>query len=288
MNRVERRVQSELLEVLLGDDDEAQASAIRMKGRQVWRQRCVYRTLTRFRRVVYMFFRSILGKAFIGAVAAISCSGTALVTGAQADFVYPLFGTNATPTRQTMTLNGNMIPVGIYDRFRVSMNWSTASFQNARQNGARFFITDRMPSFFGFPSGTTFYVNGAPAMNANSTSASARLVWEGQLTQAYQGGAPLYLTVQQLTPGTGATFQAMRVQLIGAGPRCDADIASVGGELVPDGLVSGDDFIAFISAISLRSAVADIAGVGGTVGADGLVTRDDFNVFISAYDQGCE
>ena len=74
-----------------------------------------------------------------------------------------------------------------------------------------------------------------------------------------------------------------------AQPPCFADITAIGGPPAgPDGLITGDDFIAFIGAFAAGDALADITSVGGPPsGPDGLVTGDDFNAFIAAFAQGC-
>ena len=69
-------------------------------------------------------------------------------------------------------------------------------------------------------------------------------------------------------------------------PRSVADIVEVGGVLGGDGLITGDDFIAFVNAFSEGGAQADICEVGGVPGPDGLVTGDDFVLFINAFANG--
>jgi hypothetical protein len=68
-----------------------------------------------------------------------------------------------------------------------------------------------------------------------------------------------------------------------------ADITGIGGPpSAPDGLLTGDDFNAFISAFAASEMRADITGIGGPPALpDGLLTGDDFNAFIAAFAQGC-
>ncbi len=68
-----------------------------------------------------------------------------------------------------------------------------------------------------------------------------------------------------------------------------ADVTGIGGPPAgPDGLLTGDDFNAFIGAFAAGAAGADITGIGGPpAGPDGLVTGDDFNAFIGAFAAGC-
>jgi hypothetical protein len=68
-----------------------------------------------------------------------------------------------------------------------------------------------------------------------------------------------------------------------------ADVTGIGGPpAVPDGLLTGDDFNAFIAAFAGAQPLADITGIGGPPAVpDGLVTGDDFNAFIAAFASGC-
>jgi hypothetical protein len=90
------------------------------------------------------------------------------------------------------------------------------------------------------------------------------------------------VSLTQLNPGTvaGALTAGSRV------PRSVADIVEVGGVLGGDGLITGDDFIAFINAFAEGGSLADICEVGGIPGPDGLVTGDDFVLFINAFANG--
>ncbi|MCA3006362.1 MAG: hypothetical protein LW650_05520 [Planctomycetaceae bacterium] len=67
-----------------------------------------------------------------------------------------------------------------------------------------------------------------------------------------------------------------------------ADVVGIGGVGVPpDGILTGDDFNAFIGAFAANDLLADIVGIGGEPPADGLLTGDDFNAFIGAFAAGC-
>ena len=68
-----------------------------------------------------------------------------------------------------------------------------------------------------------------------------------------------------------------------------ADITGIGGPpAAPDGLITGDDFTAFINAFAEGGLVADITGIGGPPATpDGLITGDDFTAFINAFAEGC-
>ncbi|MCE2654639.1 MAG: hypothetical protein LW650_14695 [Planctomycetaceae bacterium] len=68
---------------------------------------------------------------------------------------------------------------------------------------------------------------------------------------------------------------------------CPADIVAVGGLPPADGLLTGDDFNAFINAFASGDLLADIVAIGGTPPGDGLITGDDFNAFIASFAAGC-
>ena len=74
----------------------------------------------------------------------------------------------------------------------------------------------------------------------------------------------------------------------GAEPCSVADVAGIGGPgSLPDGLLTGDDFVVFINSFATGDAVADIVSIGGNPPGDGLITGDDFNAFIAAFAAGC-
>ena len=68
-----------------------------------------------------------------------------------------------------------------------------------------------------------------------------------------------------------------------------ADITGIGGPpAAPDGLLTGDDFVAFIGAFAADEPLADVTGIGGPPAVpDGLITGDDFVAFIAAFAAGC-
>jgi hypothetical protein len=70
-------------------------------------------------------------------------------------------------------------------------------------------------------------------------------------------------------------------------PSCPGDIVSVGGLPPPDGLITGDDFNAFINAFAAGDLLADVVAVGGIPPGDGLLTGDDFIAFINSFAAGC-
>ncbi len=65
-------------------------------------------------------------------------------------------------------------------------------------------------------------------------------------------------------------------------------------DVTQDGVVDGNDFIAFVNAFVALDALADVAGgtpfgpLGVVVGPDGIVDGSDFIAFINGYGAGCD
>ncbi|MCA3005630.1 MAG: hypothetical protein LW650_12435 [Planctomycetaceae bacterium] len=92
------------------------------------------------------------------------------------------------------------------------------------------------------------------------------------------------------TNACGSVTSAPATLFITPAPCSLADVASVGGVAPPDGLLTGDDFNAFIAAFAAGEGggLADVTSIGGPPALpDGLITGDDFNAFIAAFAQGC-
>ncbi|MGH7131635.1 MAG: GC-type dockerin domain-anchored protein [Phycisphaerales bacterium] len=69
---------------------------------------------------------------------------------------------------------------------------------------------------------------------------------------------------------------------------CPADVASLGGNIGGDGLLTADDIIVFLDAFfSNNLLVADIAQLGGAQGGDGQLTADDIIFFLDAFFRPC-
>lgn len=80
------------------------------------------------------------------------------------------------------------------------------------------------------------------------------------------------------------------VEAVGCFTACGpADVTGVGGPpSAADGLLTGDDFVAFVSAFAAGGALADLTGIGGLPALpDGLLTGDDFVAFVSSFAGGC-
>ncbi|MGH7132157.1 MAG: GC-type dockerin domain-anchored protein [Phycisphaerales bacterium] len=69
---------------------------------------------------------------------------------------------------------------------------------------------------------------------------------------------------------------------------CLADVAGLGGAPTPDGQLTVDDVVVFLSAFfSNNLAIADVAGLGGVQGPDGTITPDDLVLFLSRFFGPC-
>lgn len=89
--------------------------------------------------------------------------------------------------------------------------------------------------------------------------------------------------------GRGAPIEmvAAMIDLMPAG--CNiADVASLGGQTGPDGMLTPDDVITFLNGFfSMNLTVADIASLGGQHTPDGALTADDLIEFLTAFFAGC-
>jgi len=124
--------------------------------------------------------------------------------------------------------------------------------------------------------------NGASAFGTISGATSATLtITASTLLASGDYQARLF---NDCTPN-GSASRTAAVLVNPAAPACLADLAGgpTGG---PDGIVDGNDFVAFINAFAASDPLADVAG-GPTGGPDGIVDGNDFVAFINAFSAGC-
>lgn len=89
-------------------------------------------------------------------------------------------------------------------------------------------------------------------------------------------------------PSSAADVVADLPYIVRGARGCPADVASLGGELVPDGQMTVDDIVAFLSAFFAGDlVVADVAGLGGSNMPDGQLSADDVVYFLSAFFSTC-
>ncbi len=125
-------------------------------------------------------------------------------------------------------------------------------------------------------------INGASAIGTISGATSPTLTITASTPLAsgnYQ--ARLF---NDCTPN-GSASRTAAVLVSPAVPACLADLAG-GPNGGPDGIVDGNDFVAFINAFGASDPLADIAG-GPNGGPDGIVDGNDFVAFINAFGAGC-
>ena len=109
-----------------------------------------------------------------------------------------------------------------------------------------------------------------------------------QILSANNGLGGAFATQRISVPGNlraGVVYSPSTVTLVSA-PR--ADLVSIGGSPPGDGLLTSDDFVAFINAFAASDLLADICEVGGPPNPpDGLITGDDFVAFVNSFAAGC-
>ncbi|MGH7131347.1 MAG: GC-type dockerin domain-anchored protein [Phycisphaerales bacterium] len=69
-------------------------------------------------------------------------------------------------------------------------------------------------------------------------------------------------------------------------PRMLADVAAQGGTLGPDGVLTVDDIVVYLSLFFSGSNLADCAALGGGSEPDGVLTVDDLVAFLSGFFSG--
>jgi len=72
-----------------------------------------------------------------------------------------------------------------------------------------------------------------------------------------------------------------------APPPCPADLSGPGGDGVPDGNLTADDFFFYLGLFAAGDAGADLTGPGGDGAPDGAITADDFFFYLGLFAAGC-
>ena len=88
--------------------------------------------------------------------------------------------------------------------------------------------------------------------------------------------------------GSGAAPFIDRGAMEFQGASCRADVAALGGSRLPDGALTPDDVVLFLSSFFAGDlTICDIAILGGSPGSDGALTPDDLVLFLSTFFAGC-
>jgi len=72
-----------------------------------------------------------------------------------------------------------------------------------------------------------------------------------------------------------------------SGDDCPADLTGPGGDGVPDGTLTSDDFFFYLGLFADGDPQADLTGPGGDGEPDGSLTSDDFFFYLGLFAQGC-
>jgi len=70
-------------------------------------------------------------------------------------------------------------------------------------------------------------------------------------------------------------------------PSCPADLTGPGGDGVPDGSLTSDDFFFYLGLFADGDLEADLTGPGGDGEPDGSLTSDDFFFYLGLFAAGC-
>jgi len=86
---------------------------------------------------------------------------------------------------------------------------------------------------------------------------------------------------------TLVAFTHGRGAFITDGLLCPADLTGPGGDGVPDGTLTSDDFFFYLGLFADGDPAADLTGPGGDGVPDGNLTSDDFFFYLGLFAQGC-
>jgi len=107
-------------------------------------------------------------------------------------------------------------------------------------------------------------------------------------------GTPAYPNGDGFTSGdTGDTWNVLsgpftfRTFVDEAADDCPADLTGPGGDGVPDGTLTSDDFFFYLGLFADGDPQADLTGPGGDGVPDGTLTSDDFFFYLGLFAQGC-
>jgi len=129
----------------------------------------------------------------------------------------------------------------------------------------------------------------------NTITITDDVAYNGWRWQGRDFNATLAMVRMSTTDGTngqwnsGTTVTAADVAAtLALLPRCtQSDIAGPGPTTCPDGELTADDVILFISYFTASNLLADIASPGPVAGSDGELTADDIILFINRFTAGC-
>ncbi|MGH7130687.1 MAG: GC-type dockerin domain-anchored protein [Phycisphaerales bacterium] len=125
---------------------------------------------------------------------------------------------------------------------------------------------------------------GAPNINVTSTQFRVNAATDGQ--RRFAGVMDELALYDRVLTQAEVTAHASTLTL----PKCSADVANLGGSAAcaGDGSITADDLIVFLGAFfGGNLQVADIAALGGSLVPDGQLTADDIIAFLSVFFAGC-
>jgi hypothetical protein len=191
----------------------------------------------------------------------------------------------------TVLTNGDVIVAG---QFPDDNNFTILN-NVARWNGSAW-----VPVGTGFPGGLIFSLSSLPdnSIVAAGPIADAVSVWDGggwgALGPTIQGGASVVHALPNGNIAMGGTFVfvggsvSANFAIYGCPtPACPADVDDGSGTGTPDGGVTIDDLIYYLSLFELGDIGADLDDGSGTGTPDGGVTIDDLIFYLTHFEAGC-
>jgi len=119
-------------------------------------------------------------------------------------------------------------------------------------------------------------VGGPPIPNANFPSVFGLGTYRNNLLVGGSFGST----------GDGQSADGVAM-LMGCAQDCPADLTGPGGDGVPDGDLTADDFFFYLGLFAAADPEADLTGPGGDGVPDGDLTADDFFFYLGLFAGGC-
>jgi len=88
-------------------------------------------------------------------------------------------------------------------------------------------------------------------------------------------------------PNRDANTTTVFLSTVSGGEDCPADLTGPGGDGVPDGSLTADDFFFYLGLFAAGDPQADLTGPGGDGVPDGSLTADDFFFYLGLFAAGC-
>jgi len=109
---------------------------------------------------------------------------------------------------------------------------------------------------------------------------ASEFVWSDEAALSPDGSVA-YFTTRFTGDAPGALYA------VSLSDPCRADLTGPGGDGIPDGSLTADDFFFYLALFAAGDLAADLTGPGGDGAPDGSLTADDFFFYLALFSAGC-